>query len=331
MPDWQERITRETAPAIRVEHELRYAAAAPLVHASAAWADVGCGTGLGAAGGLGTPYEGTAVLVDVDAGAIAEAQRTISAREVVPVTADLTDVEQLARIRTALLDAAPEGCRTVTCFEVIEHLSTFAPLVELLAGLATEDGCSVVASVPNDAFWAIESPHHQTRWGEGAVAELRSLLPDDHVLLHQVALQGSALVRAGETATEVASVSIAEGVASHFIVAFGPHLDAVAAGPRVVQVDQLEQRRWERQRESDLAYALNAVDELDAHRRYIHELERRLGVPQAGQAGATADADTTADAGTGADADTTAHADTDAHAGTGADADATADPAGDTA
>ena len=41
MPDWQERITKETAPAIRVEHDVRYAAAAPLVLASAAWADLG--------------------------------------------------------------------------------------------------------------------------------------------------------------------------------------------------------------------------------------------------------------------------------------------------
>ncbi len=29
MPDWQERITRDTKPAIRVEHDLRYAVAAP--------------------------------------------------------------------------------------------------------------------------------------------------------------------------------------------------------------------------------------------------------------------------------------------------------------
>ena len=45
MPDWQERITRDTEPAIRVEHQLRYSLAAPLVHASALWCDLGCGTG----------------------------------------------------------------------------------------------------------------------------------------------------------------------------------------------------------------------------------------------------------------------------------------------
>lgn len=263
MPDWQERITRETAPAIRIEHELRYAAAAPVVHASAAWGDLGCGTGLGAAGGLGTTYEGTALLVDVDAGAVAEAQRTIAARELVPLTADLADAGQLAGVRERLLAAAPDGRRCVTCFETIEHLSTFAPLVELLAGLAAEDDCSVVLSVPNDAFWAIESPHHRTTWGEGAIAELRSLLPADHLLLHQVALQGSALVPAGEETRETTSVALGEGVPTHFLLAFGPRAELLAAGPRVVQSDLEEQRRWERQRESDLHYALESLERLE--------------------------------------------------------------------
>ena len=50
MSDWQERITRETAPAIRAEHELRYRIGAPLIAASAGMGDLGCGTGLAARG-----------------------------------------------------------------------------------------------------------------------------------------------------------------------------------------------------------------------------------------------------------------------------------------
>ena len=65
MPDWQERITRDTEPAIRVEHQLRYALAAPIVHASALWCDLGCGTGVGAAHGLGGKLPGRTLLVDV--------------------------------------------------------------------------------------------------------------------------------------------------------------------------------------------------------------------------------------------------------------------------
>ncbi len=132
MPDWQERITRDTPPAIRVEHELRYAAAAPFVHASAAWCDLGCGTGLGAAAGLGRAYDGTALLVDVDEDAVAEAQAAIGARTVLGLTADLTDAADLARVRERLLEVAPDARRCITCFEVVEHLATFVPLVELL-------------------------------------------------------------------------------------------------------------------------------------------------------------------------------------------------------
>ena len=298
MPDWQERITRETAPAIRVEHELRYAAAAPLVHASAAWCDLGCGTGLGAAAGLGVPYAGTALLVDVDETAVEQARTTVAAHAVVPLTADLTSLDDLARVRDELIAAGGDARRSVTCFEVIEHLATFVPLVELLVELAERHDTSVVASVPNDAFWSIENPHHVTTWGEGAVEELRSLLPAEHVFAHQVALQGSALLRAGKTAEEVASIRIGDGVPTHFLLAFGPDAQLLATAPRVVQADLAEQRRWERQRESDLRYTQDAWEQLKQEiarvaefRAYIHELEERLGVPRSGEApaGATDD------------------------------------------
>jgi len=298
MPDWQERITRETAPSIRVEHELRYAAAAPLVHASAAWSDLGCGTGLGAAAGLGVPFAGTALLVDVDEAAVEQARATVMAQAVIPLTADLTSSADLARVRDELTGAA-DGRRCVTCFETIEHLATFVPLVELLVELAEQHDTSVVASVPNDAFWAIENPHHVTTWGEGAVEELRSLLPSGHIVARQVPLQGSALARAGETTEEVASVRIGDGVASHFLLAFGPDAEQLATAPRVVQADLAEQRRWERQRESDLQLMQDTRDRLKQEiarvaefRTYIHELEERLGLPRAGgrPAGASDDA-----------------------------------------
>jgi hypothetical protein len=285
MPDWQERITHDTAPAIRVEHELRYAAAAPIVHGSAAWCDLGCGTGLGAAAGLGRRFEGTALLADVDADAVAEAQAAIGAATTVGIVADLTDAQALASLRARLLEAAPDGSRSLTCFEVIEHLATFVPLIELLVGLAAQDDCTVVASVPNDAFWAIANPHHVTTWGTSAVEELRSMLPADHVLAHQVALQGSALARGEEAVQDVASVAVAmQGVPTHFVLAFGPRAQELAAGPRVVQADLEEQRRWERQRDSDLRYTQDAWELLK--REYarteqltaqVHELERMLG------------------------------------------------------
>src|SRR5436190_1252429 len=116
MTDWQERITRQTPPAIRVEHYARYRLVAPLVGRSETWCDLGCGNGLAATAGLD--------------------------------------------------GARPERAR----------------------------GVDVVLSVPNDAFWAIQNPHHQTMWSEGAFEELRRLLPESAVVMRQVALAGSAVV-----------------------------------------------------------------------------------------------------------------------------------------
>ena len=47
--EWQERITGETPPSIRIEHELRYATAAALVRSAPVWLDLGCGAGVAAA------------------------------------------------------------------------------------------------------------------------------------------------------------------------------------------------------------------------------------------------------------------------------------------
>lgn len=302
MPNWQERITHDTRPAIRAEHELRYALAAPLIRATARWCDLGCGAGVGAAAALDGDYDGRALLVDLDQQAAEQAAETIPAGSATALAADLSDAADLARVAEAAAALAADGPLCVTCFEVVEHLESFAPLVEMLTGLAGAHDCTVVLSVPNDAFWAIESPFHQTTWGEGAVQELRGLLPADHVLLHQVALQGSAVVPVGESARASADVELFPGVPSHFLLAFGPRAAELAAAPRVVQTEIEEQRRWERQRESDLLYYVRAdrlqqsaleqarreldqartdlraeIDRVVEFRAYIHELERRLG------------------------------------------------------
>ena len=62
-----------------------------------------------------------------------------------------------------------------------------------LCDQAARRDADVVLSVPNDAFWAMENPFHQTMWGEGAFEELRRLLPDDHVAAAQVPINGSCI------------------------------------------------------------------------------------------------------------------------------------------
>ena len=292
MPDWQERITRDTEPAIRVEHRLRYALAAPLVHASELWCDLGCGAGVGASQGLGGGLPRRTLLVDVAADALEQARRELPGENVSTMVADLSTDDGVASVVAALTEQAGDGPATITCFECVEHLSSFVPLIGALVQLSERHGFTVLLSVPNDAFWSIENPHHLTSWGEGSFEELRTLLPADHVLLRQVALQGSAVLR-GDAAPELRAVETElepGGVPSHLLVAFGPERAKVAAGAVVAQVDMEEQRRWERQREADLAMLHDYGNEIQAmskelaeYRAYIHELEQRLGLPLSGE------------------------------------------------
>jgi SAM-dependent methyltransferase len=315
--DWQERITCETAPAIRVEHDLRYRAAAPLIVSSGAWADLGCGNGIAAAAALGNARPNSALLVDLDAAAVQQAVRELSLPKAEQMTADLSDPRDLERVGERLARLG-RGV-VVTCFEVVEHLSSFVPLLEWSAKVASEHEATFVLSVPNDAFWSIQNPHHQTTWSDGAFEELRRLLPGEHVLLRQVALAGSALLP-WDGAREHRELDVAVGgdgtVVTHFIAAFGPKREQMWRGARAVQTDVLAQRSWERQRDSDVALAIAVAEEnraavermektiatqaeelrantreFEDWREYIHGLERELGKPLAGTPEAAAAAE----------------------------------------
>jgi 2-polyprenyl-3-methyl-5-hydroxy-6-metoxy-1,4-benzoquinol methylase len=295
MPDWQERITRESAPALRVEHELRYRVAAPLIERAALWCDLGCGNGVAAARALGGASAEHTILVDVDEGALEAARRELGG-ETRTVHADLSDPASLETVRAALLEHAAEGTRVVTCLETLEHLESFPGLVALLTELAEEQGFTVLLSVPNDAFWSLENPHHPTTWGEGAFEELRALLPADRIVAYQLPLQGSVVAREGVPgAHDVAVTADPAGVASHFLVVFGPAREQVSFSALVSQADLEDKRRWERQRESDLVYHLDYLSKLEREVEalrtevraqskeiadtlgYVDELEGRLG------------------------------------------------------
>lgn len=295
MPDWQERITRDTQPALRVEHALRYRLAAPIVSAARAWADLGCGNGVAAADALGGTFTGRAILVDVDEQATEAAARELGAEDAATIVADLNDAVDVERVRARLV--AGDAPRAVTCFEVVEHLRTFVPLVEMLAELAVEEGTTVLLSVPNDAFWALENPYHETMWGEGSFDEVRRMLPEGTVLVRQVALQGSGILPLDAEDPQTTGTDVrlhgTDAVPTHFLAVMGPQAAALTAHAAVAQVDLDEQRRWERQRESDLAFLQAQAEkwraELQQHhvwftewRTYINDLEGRLGIPPSG-------------------------------------------------
>jgi hypothetical protein len=253
MQTWETRLVREPPPRLRVEHELRYELAAPLVSRAALWADLGCGSGVAAADAV-AGFEGRAVLVDSARDALEQAGRLLS--RATTLEADLATPEGVERVRAALLDDPPPGERVATCFETLAHLETFAPLVELLGGLAEDERFTVLLSVPNDAFWALENPLHPTMWGEGSFEELRRLLPEPLVVLRQLPLAGSAAVVEGEGTGQLTLPGVDLGgelVPSHFIAAFGPAAHELRPRARAMGVDADAQRRRERQRESDLA------------------------------------------------------------------------------
>ena len=280
MADWQERITRDTKPSIRVEHDLRYAVAAPLVQGVPTWVDLGCGAGVAAADALGDAQLARVVLVDADADALDQAGRDLRTRDTARVQADLSTDEGVAAVRAELGDTPG----VITCFEVIEHLKTFVPLIGALIELA-EQGWTVVLSVPNDAFWALENPYHETMWGEGAFEELRRLLPPDAVVAQQIPLDGSHLVIEGtDGPLELPAVAPRpDAIPSHFLAAFGPRAGEITPRALAIPSDLDGRRTWERQRESTLAVLEAELEELRANVKWSSEeiarLNAQLGKP----------------------------------------------------
>jgi SAM-dependent methyltransferase len=279
VPDWEERITRGTKPSIRVEHDLRYRLAAPIVRECRVWADLGCGSGVAAAAALAGGFRGRAVLVDMAPEALEQAVRELAIDDAIGIEADLSTAADVDRVRATLLGDPPDGDRVITCFETLEHLGNFVPVVELLSELAEDHAFTVLVSVPNDAFWSIQNPYHRTMWGEGAFEELCRLLPDSLVVLHQVPLAGSAVVvqRSESAALPVPDVDVeADRVPSHFLAAFGPRAAEAAPRALVQAADVEDQRRWERQRENDLAVLQARSESWAETRAYCDELEERL-------------------------------------------------------
>ena len=263
----------EPLPSVRIEHELRYQAAAPLITAAGVWCDLGCGSGAAAAAVLdGTA--GTAILVDRDEELTASAASRIPASTVVALQADLTTAEGLDRVRTALL--AEEGERVVTCFETLEHLESFAGLVELLTELAERHATTVVLSVPDDEVGDGGRPTGSV-WGRGAFEELRRALPAPVVLARQATHSGSVVApheRDGDApAALLLSATLDERARTHVLAAFGPGADRLAAVAAVTAVDAVAERDALRRREAHLAHDALELRDLRAE---VEDLRARL-------------------------------------------------------
>lgn len=205
MPTWQERIKNTSEPAIRAERDLRYRYAAPAIAGAKLWCDV-----------------------RID-GAPPEPPEGFDGELIVLAPGDLGELEGKKDL-------------VVTCFDVIERLESFAPLVEALESLKH---ATVLLSVPN-------SVAGDSAWSDGAFAELRSLLPDGHSVAAQTALAGSAIGPQNGSAP------------THFIAAWGGA--ALEEVREVQELDLDEQRDWVRRQLADLAFYKAAYEELKAER-----------------------------------------------------------------
>jgi len=137
---------------------------------------------------------------------------------------------------------------------VLERLASFVGVVEALVALASERQATVVLAVANDAVTNATAGERHSVWGEGAVAELRGLLPADHVGLHLLALRGAALVPAGAAAEVGVSVSVdaRATVPAGFVLAFGPRAQRLQATAAVAAADLSAERTHERARTAEL-------------------------------------------------------------------------------
>jgi SAM-dependent methyltransferase len=266
MPTWEARVSRGTAPADRVDAELRYAFAAPLVREAALWIDLGCGTGVPAGAALaGQPPAGRVILVDASREALAEAAREVGTEVAAAVEADLSTAEGAAAVRSAVADAGVAGPVVVTCFDVLHQLADFTALVDVLLALG-EDGATVVLSVPDDAAGALDDPHRASAWSAAAAEELRRLLPAGAISLVQVPVRASAIVPAagGESALLGSIAVTADQAPSHHLLAFGPDAARLVPASRARAADLDAERADARRRESDLAYLEARLAQLEA-------------------------------------------------------------------
>ncbi|HPU38786.1 MAG TPA: hypothetical protein PLS63_04375 [Microthrixaceae bacterium] len=273
MTQWEERISGGSDVLLLAEHQVRYGWAKGPISSATTWCDLGCGTAAASSVALGDTLPDRVVLTDLELDALTEARRAFSPVDVDTVQVDLTSRSALDEL-TERIDG--DGPTVITCFEVIEHLPDFLPVVEWLSARAA-DGATVAISVPNDVFTSVKNPFHVTMWGSSTVEELRGLLPTDHVAAVQVALSGSAVTAGAPVEGSLHVDDIGAAIPLQYLFGFGTSAEDLSPNAAVLPTEVAAQRVWERQREVDNAYFRSEAAQAAVLRERVAELEAELG------------------------------------------------------
>jgi hypothetical protein len=184
--------------------------------------------------------------------------------EILDAAALVGDPPDQGTLTAALREHAGKSS-VIVCAGVLERLSDFVGAVETLVALSAERGATVVIAVANDAFAGGLDEQRRSAWGEGAVAELRQLLPAEHLAFDQLALRGAALVPAGEVAQLTVPVEVdpAATVPIGFVLVFGPRASALAPVGSVGAADLRAERTHERARTAELEVLRARLHALD--------------------------------------------------------------------
>jgi hypothetical protein len=187
------------------------------------------------------------VLVDRVVTVLADGREPLDAAALAGDPPDADALVEALRVRA-------QADSVIACVGVLERLGSFVGVVEALVALAAERQATVVLAVANHAVTEAAPGEHQSVWGEGAVAELRGLLPADHVALRLLALRGAALVPAGAAVEVGVSVDAdaRAAVPAGFVLAFGPGARRLQATAAVATADLSTERAHERARTAEL-------------------------------------------------------------------------------
>jgi hypothetical protein len=198
---------------------------------------------------------------DLVARAAAEVAGDVPVVDAAALLADSADGDGLV---AALREQTQDGA-VVVCAGVIERLASFAGVVHALVALAAERQATIVLALPNDATADVPAGGRRSVWTEGAVAELRGLLPADHVAFHLLSLRGAALVPAGEPAHVAITVEAdaRATVPAAFVLAFGARASRLAATATVAAADLSAERAYDRARTAELEVLRARVGALD--------------------------------------------------------------------